>query len=60
MAVFDFTPLLPPDLPPPAELSPKYHGQWQRYLDAPDNKAFALSPTGRFAWRSPRTCQTPM
>lgn len=40
------------DLPPPAELPSKHHGQWQRYLDAPDNKAFALSPTGRFAWRS--------
>lgn len=41
-----------PDLPPPPALQAKDHGQWQRYLDAPDNKAFALSPTGRYAWRS--------
>lgn len=40
------------ELPPPAELAPRYHAQWQQYLDAPDNKAFALSPNGRFAWRS--------
>jgi len=27
---------------------------WRRYLKAPNNKAFALSPKGRFGWRSGR------
>lgn len=40
------------ELPAPEDLAPKHHAQWHNYLDAPDNKAFALSPTGRFAWRS--------
>lgn len=40
------------DLPPPPQLAPRDHAQWQRYLDAADNKAFAIAPGGRFAWRA--------
>lgn len=40
------------DLPPPAQLALRDHVQWQRYLDAADNKAFAIAPGGRFAWRA--------
>lgn len=40
------------DLPPPPQLAPRDHAQWQRYLDAADNKAFAVAPGGRFAWRA--------
>lgn len=40
------------DLPPPEELAPQYKVHWRRYLEAADNKAFAVSPAGRFAWRS--------
>jgi dienelactone hydrolase len=40
------------NLPPPEQLAPRHHAQWQRYLDAADNKAFAVAPGGRFAWRA--------
>ena len=40
------------DLPPPPQLAPRHHEQWQRYLDAADNKAFAVAPGGRFAWHA--------
>jgi hypothetical protein len=40
------------ELPAPTELAAKYRGHWARYLESSDNKAFALSPNGRFAWRS--------
>ncbi|MCC6535561.1 MAG: dienelactone hydrolase family protein [Burkholderiales bacterium] len=39
-------------LPPPAELAPSHRSHWLRYLESSDNKAFALSLNGRFAWRS--------
>src|SRR5690606_12274461 len=39
-------------LPPPAALTQPYLAHWQRYLESSDHKAFAISPTGRFAWRS--------
>jgi dienelactone hydrolase len=39
-------------LPSPPELASQYREQWERYLQASDHKAFAISPTGRFAWRS--------
>lgn len=48
----------PPDEPPVAKLAPPRAlaqedlDHWQRYLESSDNKAFAISPTGRFAWRS--------
>jgi len=40
------------DLPPPEELAPHSKAHWLRYLEAADNKACAVSPAGRFAWRS--------
>ena len=40
------------ELPAPAELGAKYRAHWARYLESSDNKAFAISPNGRFAWRS--------
>jgi dienelactone hydrolase len=48
----------PPAEPPvaelqaPAELAGESRSHWARYLESSDNKAFALSPQGRFAWRS--------
>lgn len=41
-------------LPAPEVLATEYLQQWHRYLESSDNKAFAISPTGRFAWRSGR------
>ena len=54
------TPLPPPArdaLPAPATFRPdgQGHAAFRRYLRANDHKAFALSPTGSFAWRSGAT-----
>jgi dienelactone hydrolase len=56
LPTWDAPPAEPPvaHLPPPEALAPKYLQHWQRYLESSDNKAFAISPTGRFAWRSGR------
>ena len=56
LPTWDEPPAEPPvaHLPPPQALAPKHLQQWQRYLESSDNKAFAVSPTGRFAWRSGR------
>lgn len=37
-----------------ALMAPKHLYQWRRYLESADHKAFAISPSGRFAWRSGR------
>jgi dienelactone hydrolase len=37
---------------PPGDLAEQYLDHWDRYLQSSDNKAFAISATGRFAWRS--------
>ena len=39
-------------LPPPTDLAEQYFDHWERYLESADNKAFAISATGRFAWRA--------
>ncbi|MGH8639027.1 MAG: alpha/beta hydrolase family protein, partial [Burkholderiales bacterium] len=56
LPTWDAPPAEPPvaHLPPPEALAPKHLHHWQRYLESADNKAFAVSPTGRFAWRSGR------
>ncbi len=41
-------------LSPPAPLSAKGRKHWQRYLDSPPNKAFAVNAYGYFGWRSGR------
>jgi dienelactone hydrolase len=54
LPTWDAPPAEPPvaQLPPPEALADRFLHHWQRYLDSSDNKAFAISPTGRFAWRS--------
>jgi hypothetical protein len=54
LPTWDAPPHEPPvaQLAPPAELAASHLQHWSRYLDASDFKAFAISPTGRFAWRS--------
>lgn len=54
LPTWDEPPREPPvaRLPAPPELAPHHRSHWQRYLEASDFKAFAISPTGRFAWRS--------
>lgn len=54
LPTWDAPPLEPPvpPLQPPAALASQYLEHWQLYLESSDNKAFAISPTGRFAWRS--------
>jgi dienelactone hydrolase len=54
LPTWDAPPHEPPvaQLAPPAELASSLLQHWSRYLDASDFKAFAISPTGRFAWRS--------
>jgi dienelactone hydrolase len=39
-------------LPAPEDLATQHLDHWERYLESSDNKAFAISSTGRFAWRS--------
>ncbi len=41
-----------PELQPPSALAGDSLTHWARYLESSDNKAFAISPHGRFAWRS--------
>jgi dienelactone hydrolase len=54
LPTWDAPPLEPPvpPLQPPAALAGQFLEHWQLYLESSDNKAFAISPTGRFAWRS--------
>jgi dienelactone hydrolase len=54
LPTWDMPPTEPPvaQLPPPEALAGAYLQHWERYLESSDNKAFAISPTGRFAWRS--------
>ncbi|MDD9878671.1 MAG: dienelactone hydrolase family protein [Magnetovibrio sp.] len=42
------------DPAPPSVLSSRGREHWRRYLLAPKNKAFAVSDSGRFGWRSGR------
>jgi dienelactone hydrolase len=54
LPTWDAPPAEPPvtRLPPPADLAERHMDHWDRYLQSSDNKAFAISATGRFAWRS--------
>ncbi len=44
----------PPDLQPPRSLSGDGRAAWKTYLAAPSHKAFAVSPSGRYGWRTAR------
>lgn len=50
----DLLPLPPGKLPPPPNLSVGGRNNFNAYLDASPNKAFAVNPKGAFAWRSAR------
>ncbi len=54
LPTWDAPPAEPPvkRLPPPGDLAEQYLDHWDRYLQSSDNKAFAISATGRFAWRT--------
>jgi dienelactone hydrolase len=56
LPTWDAPPTEPPvaQLPPPEGLAAEHLQHWHRYLESSDNKAFVISPTGRFAWRSGR------
>jgi dienelactone hydrolase len=56
LPTWDSPPTEPPvaQLPPPEGLAAGHLQHWHRYLESSDNKAFVISPTGRFAWRSGR------
>ena len=41
-----------PDLRPPLALSANGRAEFERYLAAAPHKAFAMTPSGRFGWRS--------
>lgn len=43
-----------PDLPPPEQLSAKNRENFSSYLKANPHKAFAVSPSGAFGWRTGR------
>jgi dienelactone hydrolase len=44
----------PPNVKPPPTLSDKGRDDFQRFLSAPPHRAFAVSPTGGWGWRSGR------
>jgi hypothetical protein len=44
----------PPDLQAPRSLSGNGQAAWKTYLSAPSHKAFAVSPSGRYGWRTAR------
>jgi hypothetical protein len=44
----------PPALQAPTQLGKSGYEAFERYLIAPPHKAFAMSPDGRFAWRTGR------
>ena len=44
----------PPDRPAPRGLSGRGLDAWKTYLSAPPHKAFAVSPRGRYGWRTGR------
>jgi dienelactone hydrolase len=54
LPTWDYPPVEPPvaKMSPPADLAAPHLDHWERYLESSDNKAFAISSTGRFAWRS--------
>jgi len=54
LPTWDQPPAEPPvaSLAPPPQLAPEHGEHWARYLESADNKVFAISPHGRFAWRS--------
>lgn len=50
----ELLPLPKSDLAPPRGLSERGRAEFEKYLAAAPNKAFAVSPQGQFGWRSGR------
>ena len=44
----------PPELPAPSSLSESGLAAWKNYLSSPPHKAFAVSPSGHYGWRTGR------
>ena len=42
----------PPDIPPPGQLSVEGKKSFDRFLQSPPHRAFALSPRGAYGWHS--------